>query len=76
MVPKKGVFGARAGVVEAGRPLYTPSALAGFVRGRTDGMIVTSLGLGPLSAILIIALAARHPLPAIYHSAASSPMVG
>jgi putative ABC transport system substrate-binding protein len=37
-----------------------------FVRGPTDGMIVTSLGLGPTLRDLMIALAARHRLPAIY----------
>jgi hypothetical protein len=40
--------------------------ITAFVRGRTDGMIVTSLGLTPAQRDLVIALAARHRLPTIY----------
>jgi putative ABC transport system substrate-binding protein len=40
--------------------------ITAFVRGPTDGMIVTSTALTPTLRDLVIALAARHRLPTIY----------
>src|SRR5262249_45964202 len=41
-------------------------ALADFVRGADDGLIVTGGGIQQIQRDTIIALAARHRLPAVY----------
>jgi putative ABC transport system substrate-binding protein len=41
-------------------------SLAGFVRGTNDGLIVTGSAFATLYRELIIALAAKHKLPAVY----------
>ena len=41
-------------------------AVAAFARGANDGLIVTGSGLAVLHRDLIVTLAARHRLPAVY----------
>jgi hypothetical protein len=43
-------------------------AVTAFARGSNDGLVVTAGPLGTLHRELIIALAARHRLPAVYPS--------
>ena len=42
-------------------------AVAAFARGANDGLIVTGSGLAELHRDLIVTLAARHNLPAVYY---------
>ena len=42
-------------------------AIAAFARAPNGGLIVTASGLAALHRDLIIALAARHKLPAVYY---------
>src|SRR5262249_49674271 len=42
------------------------NAISGFANSATDGLIVTGSGLAVVNRNLIITLAARHQLPAIY----------
>jgi putative ABC transport system substrate-binding protein len=42
-------------------------AVAAFVRGANDGLIVTGSGLAVLHRDLIVTLAARHKLPTVYY---------
>ena len=42
-------------------------AIAAFARGPNDGLIVTGSGLAVLHRDLIVTLAARHKLPAVYY---------
>ena len=49
-------------------------AVTAFARSGNGGLIVTASALATRHRYLIIALAARHRLPAVYASATSSPM--
>ena len=42
--------------------------IAAFARSATDGMVVTGSALSAVHRKLIVALAARHKLPAVYWS--------
>ena len=50
-------------------------AVAAFARTSNGGLVLTTSGLAQLHRDLIITLAARHKLPAVYFNAASPPMV-
>ena len=48
-------------------------AVTAFARGLNGGLIVTASALTIVHRDLIIALAARHKLPAVYSAASTSP---
>jgi len=63
VAPQMGVELRPIGVRDAGE---LERGISGFVRGSNDGLIVTGSGLALTHHELIITLAARHRLPAVY----------
>jgi putative ABC transport system substrate-binding protein len=61
-------FGVELRPVGVGDAPEIERALTGFARGSNAGMIVTGSGLALFHRELILALAARHRLPAVYAS--------
>jgi putative ABC transport system substrate-binding protein len=59
-------FGVELSPVEPRDPGEIERAIAAFARGLNGGLIVASGTLGEIHRELIIALAARHQLPAVY----------
>jgi ABC-type uncharacterized transport system substrate-binding protein len=62
------LFGVELRPVSVGDAPEIERAITAFARGSNDGMIVTGSGLALVHRELIIALAARHRLPAVYAS--------
>jgi putative ABC transport system substrate-binding protein len=60
------LFGVEVSPVDSRDPSEIERAVAAFARGSDGGLIVTANVLARLHSKLIIALAARHRLPAVY----------
>ena len=59
-------FGVEVSPIDVRDAAEIERAIAAFARGSNGGLIVTSSGLAPVHRDLIITLAARHRLPAVY----------
>ena len=65
VAPSLGVEVSPVNVRDAGE---IERAIAAFARGSNGGLIVTASGLAIVHRDLIVTLAARHKLPAVYYS--------
>ena len=70
--PSVGVEVTPVGVRGAGE---IERGITGFARGSNDGLIVTGSALAFVNRDLIVTLAARHKLPAVYWTARPSPQL-